>query len=210
MAAVLFNAGGGAYGDNAFADEFYWAASELFITTGQDVYRDFLLKSPHFADTDGLYWGTTAALGTISLAVVPNELSVEEIEENRQSVIASADEFIRTLRGQGYLVPLAADSYVWGSNSDVLNRMMMMGLAYDFTQEQAYLDGMVESMDYLLGRNPLNKSYVSGYGENPLTYPHHRFWANQQSYPPAASGRRGGGTQRHPLGRGDRSGWADR
>ncbi len=198
MAAVLFNAGGGAYGDNAFADEFYWAASELFITTGQDVYQEYLLRSPHFADTSGLYWGSTAALGTISLAVVANDLSTDEIEESRQSVIASADDFIRTLRGQGYLVPLAADSYVWGSNSDVLNRMMMMGLAYDFTQEEAYLDGMVESMDYLLGRNPLNKSYVSGYGENPLTYPHHRYWANELGFPPPPPGVVAGGPNGAP------------
>ena len=34
-------------------------------------------------------------------------------------------------------------------------------------------------MNYVLGRNPLDKSYVSGYGERPLQNPHHRFWAHQ-------------------------------
>jgi endoglucanase len=32
-------------------------------------------------------------------------------------------------------------------------------------------------MDYLLGRNPLDQSFVSGYGERPMRNPHHRFWA---------------------------------
>jgi len=38
---------------------------------------------------------------------------------------------------------------------------------------------VILGMDYLLGRNALSQSYVSGYGENPLLNPHHRFWAKQ-------------------------------
>lgn len=34
-------------------------------------------------------------------------------------------------------------------------------------------------MDYLLGRNPLNFSYISGFGSRFLKNPHHRFWAHQ-------------------------------
>ena len=35
-------------------------------------------------------------------------------------------------------------------------------------------------MDYLLGRNPLAFSYVSGYGTHALRNPHHRVWAHQK------------------------------
>ena len=35
-------------------------------------------------------------------------------------------------------------------------------------------------MDYLLGRNPLAFSYVSGYGTHALRNPHHRAWAHQK------------------------------
>jgi endoglucanase len=34
-------------------------------------------------------------------------------------------------------------------------------------------------MDYLLGRNPLNQSFVTGYGTKSSAHPHHRFWGNQ-------------------------------
>lgn len=37
-----------------------------------------------------------------------------------------------------------------------------------------------DGMDYLLGRNPLTRSYISGYGENAAQNMHHRFWANQK------------------------------
>ena len=43
ITAVAFDAGGGPYDDANFADEFYWAASELYITTGEESYEDFLL-----------------------------------------------------------------------------------------------------------------------------------------------------------------------
>jgi len=49
--------------------------------------------------------------------------------------------------------------------------------------------------DYLLGRNPLDQSYVSGYGVRPLRNPHHRFWARQYNFrfPPPPPGLLAGG-----------------
>jgi endoglucanase len=55
--------GGGAYDDQVVADEFYWAAAELYLTTGKLQYRDFILGSPvHRSDVfsvDGFDWGTS-------------------------------------------------------------------------------------------------------------------------------------------------------
>ena len=50
-------------------------------------------------------------------------------------------------------------------------------------------------MDYILGRNPLDQSYVTGYGERPLENPHHRFWAHQANpkYPTPPPGVLSGG-----------------
>ena len=36
------NKGGGPYGDTEVSDEFYWAACELYITTGDKAYYDVL------------------------------------------------------------------------------------------------------------------------------------------------------------------------
>ena len=38
------NKGGGPYGDTEVSDEFYWAACELYITTGDKTYYDELMK----------------------------------------------------------------------------------------------------------------------------------------------------------------------
>jgi endoglucanase len=68
---------------------------------------------------------------------------------------------------------------VWGSNAEALNSAMIMGLAYQYSGRQAYLNGAIETMNYIMGRNSLNSSYVTGYGTLSPLHPHHRFWANQ-------------------------------
>jgi endoglucanase len=84
---------------------------------------------------------------------------------------------------------------VWGSNSDFANRGIILALAYDISGEAAYRDEVVNVMDYLLGRNPLGRSYVTGYGERPSENPHHRFWAHSldPALPPPPPGALVGG-----------------
>ncbi len=201
-------AGGGNYPDTHVQDEFFWAAAELYITTGEQTYYDHLTASPYFENfigldpskTSAMYWGDTAALGTLSLLTVPNNLSETEIDLLRGQIVAAADRYLETLNNEGYLVPIPLEGYVWGSNSGVLNNAIVMALAYHITGDSRYWDGVTETADYLLGRNALAKSFVSGYGEDSLAHPHHRFWANDPSlgYPPPAPGTLAGGPNANP------------
>jgi endoglucanase len=197
MLAAEFPAlGGGAYGDGKLADEFYWAAVELYLTTDKQAYRDFYSASGEHLATQGMYWGGTAPLGTLSLALVEQDAAA------RAAVLRFADDLLATMQqsANGYMSPVPADGYVWGSNSDVLNRAIMLALAYDFSGETRYLDGVTEAMNYLLGRNTLSFSFISGYGARSLTNPHHRFWGNRpkSGYPPPPPGVVAGGPNGSP------------
>jgi endoglucanase len=197
--------GGGSYADSDVSDERYWAETELFITTGQPQYLEAARRSPHFLKVPhtagggncSMSWNNTAALGTLSLAVVPSKLPRNDLALARRALLGAADEYVADSHKRGYRVPLEsmAGRYPWGSNSLVLNNGMILGLAYDLSKKPSYLIGVVDVMDYLLGRNPLSKSYVSGYGTNPLVNPHHRFFARQLSdqYPPPPPGIVSGG-----------------
>jgi endoglucanase len=120
----------------------------------------------------------------------------------REAIVKVAKDTLAVMsdRQNGYGSPLTAKDYVWGSNSLVLNRAMLLALAYDFTGEAGYLGAAAESMNYLLGRNTLNFSFISGYGVLSLSHPHHRFWANQPSggYPPPPPGVVAGGPNGNP------------
>ncbi|MFJ9519854.1 glycoside hydrolase family 9 protein [Kitasatospora sp. NPDC101801] len=193
LASATDTTGGGGYDDAEVGDEFYWAAAELFATTGESQYRDAVTGSSfHNAPADTPWWGGTATLGRITLATVPGVgLPADDLARLRASLVTAADGHLATIAGQGYGVPLAADGYNWGSNSAVANDAMVLGVAYELTRQQRYRAGALESLDYLLGRNALNRSYVTGYGELASENQHHRFWAHQSDpslpHPPAGS-----------------------
>lgn len=191
--------GGGNYEDGNVKDEFYWAAAELFITTGKDVYLQYLLNSPYFGYINTFDWGNTAPLGTISLVTVENNLPEDKIAILKSKITEYADGIIDWQAKDGYMVPIKG-MYPWGSNGTILNSMMLTGVAYRLTGDVKYLDSMRTSMDYILGRNPLNFSYVSGYGTYSMQHPHHRFWANDPAngFPPPPPGAVSGGPNANP------------
>ncbi|MET8449561.1 glycoside hydrolase family 9 protein [Streptomyces sp. NPDC005209] len=175
--------GGGAYPDTDATDEFYWAAAELYLTTGERQFADSVLASPvHRADIFGplgFDWGRTAPAGRLDLALVPNRLPGRD--EVRRSVIEAADTYLSTLRSQPYGMPYAPPDhlYDWGSNAQILNNAHVIAAAYDLTGAAEYRDGAVQGMDYLLGRNALNISYVTGYGEVASHNQHSRWYAHE-------------------------------
>lgn len=169
--------GSGGYGDSDLSDEFFWAAAELLATTGEPAFADHLRRSPHF-QRDAVAepsWGQTAPLGVLTLLLHHERLDASTAERLRRSLVTGADGFLAE-RG-GYRQPLSGRGYGWGSNAGLMNRAMMLAYAHDLTGEARYRDAVIDVADYLLGRNPLDISYVSFYGARAMQHPHHRFWA---------------------------------
>ncbi|CAM5738498.1 Endoglucanase OS=Streptomyces tendae OX=1932 GN=GUR47_04615 PE=3 SV=1 [Streptomyces tendae] len=175
--------GGGAYPDAKVADDFYWAAAELYLTTGERDFKEYVLKSPvHTADIFGpvsFDWASTAVPARLDLATVPSRLPGRD--KVRRSVVEGADGYLATLKGHPYGMPYApaGNVYDWGSSHQVLNNAVVLATAYDITGGSTYRDGAVQSMDYILGRNALNMSYVTGYGEVNAHNQHSRWYAHQ-------------------------------
>ena len=191
--------GGGTYSDDNVTDEFYWAAAELFATTGR--YRADVTGSPLYGGRSlsvrGFDWAATGALGDITLAIVPTGLPATDVSAIRSAVVATADGHLADMAAAGHPAPYrtADGRYEWGSNGLVANNGVVLALAYDFTRENKYRDGAFTALNYLLGRNPTNYSYVAGYGDQPVRNVHHRFWANQldPALPTAPAGALSGG-----------------
>jgi endoglucanase len=202
--------GGGAYSDEEVGDEWYWAAAELFLTTGGNEYRAHLRASAFdtaiapdlivdgLATSSALTWRRVAAAGQISLALAgasaKGKLPPEERSRYRAQLRATADALLATLEHEGYRLPMRG-KYPWGSNADVLGNMVLLGSAADGDGGERYAQGVVAGMDYLLGRNAMGQSYVTGHGARPLLNPHHRFWAHQANprYPKPPPGAVSGG-----------------
>jgi endoglucanase len=177
--------GGGAYDDSNVADEFYWAAAELYLTTGERKYLDAVTSSPvHTADVfpaGGFGWQAVGALGRLDLATVPSRLPYSVRKQVRQSVVDAADAYLAIEGSQAYGLPLpgAGSYYVWGSNSNILNNIAVLATAYELTGQKRYQDGALQGLDYIFGRNALNHSYVTGYGEKSSQNQHSRIYGHE-------------------------------
>jgi endoglucanase len=181
------NTGGGAYDDTYVGDEFYWAASELYLSTGRAEFLTYLRGSSHYArfspGSGPLSWPGTAGLGTISLALVPSPLGDADVAVLRQGLLDEAERVLDVQAQNGYGVPLS--NVIWGSNADALNAGVVLALAHDLTGEARYLSGATATFDYVLGKNPLERSFVTGTGSAPVARIHHTNFAPylNASYP---------------------------
>ncbi|GAA4628489.1 glycoside hydrolase family 9 protein [Cellulomonas oligotrophica] len=175
--------GGGPYDDANVADELYWAAAELYVTTGEQRFADDLTANPTHTgvvfDGGGFSWGSTGALGRLSLATVPNGLA--DRGAVRASVVEAADAYLAAQGDQpwGSVYSPTTGAYDWGSNSSVANILVVIATAYDLTGDEQYLRGVLEGLDYLFGRNALNRSYVTGWGTVASENQHSRWFAAQ-------------------------------
>jgi endoglucanase len=124
---------------------------------------------------------------------VPNGLPAAERERLRQSVVTAADAYLATLGDEAYGLPMpgSPNNYFWGSNSNIINNVIVIATAYDLTSDQKYQAGALQGMDYIFGRNALNHSYVTGWGEKSPQNQHSRIFGHQIDeslpIPPAGS-----------------------
>ncbi|MGU3390782.1 glycoside hydrolase family 9 protein [Sphingomonas sp. M1A8_2b] len=188
--------GSGGYGDPDVSDEFSFAAAQLYATTGEKPFLDRLRTDHIFTDPgDGISWGSLKLAGALTLATVPSALPTADRTPLRSRIIALADGFVAEGKQSGYGIPFGGTIYPWGSNSAILNRAIVLGVAWQIDRKPAYRDAVVASLDYVLGRNPLDRSYVTGIGTRPMQHPHHRFWAAaaDKRYPAPPTGVLSGG-----------------
>ncbi|WP_061962527.1 glycoside hydrolase family 9 protein [Demequina flava] len=173
--------GGGPYDDDDVRDEFYWAAAELYLTTGEQEFEDFLLASDvHTADSfplGGFSWDRLDAIAKINLATVDS--GFRDRKAIAAQVVAGAHMIAAVQDAQPFGMALPADGFVWGSNSQILNNIVVLGSGYDLSGDAALLRSAQESIDYLLGRNALGLSYITGYGVTSVHNQHSRWFAHQ-------------------------------
>lgn len=115
---------------------------------------------------------------TKKLAKDTDDVRTSAIEEYgkayRDLFVAEAERLISLESQSGYLLSMDARDFIWGSNMVVCNRGMVLITAYRLTGEDKYKDAALNMLHYLLGRNAMGVSYVTGFGEHAFKNPHNR------------------------------------
>ena len=162
----------GQYGDTSDRDERFWAACELFAATGEERYHD-AIKSGDIHS--GLGWADMGTYGLIAyLSHADGDAAL--MSTMREKLLRDCREIMGRYGNDPYGVSLGT-RYRWGSNLDVGNNAMALLLGSRFADADegaAFTEAALEHLNYLLGRNPLSRSYVTGFGPTAPERPHHR------------------------------------
>ena len=189
--------GGGAYGDKFVEDEFSWAAAELFATTGDTDYLKHLNFAPkkRKKDIGLLAWPQVRLLTSFTILRHSALFDTAYVEKATRAILEASDKLIRIRDEEGYAFPLSPKGYTWGSTGRIANNAMILGLAYQITNDSKYHGGVVDTVDFLIGRNAIDQSYITGVGHRPFINPHHRFWGHSldAALPPPPPGAVSGG-----------------
>ena len=164
----------GEYGDSELADEFFWAATELYLGGVEDIDVETSIASHEQLTTPS--WNSVSALGYVSLHAHRDGLA----EPIRKHVEREFEEYARHLVAARQHSPYGvaygsnAEDFHWGGNGTALNQSMLLIRAFEASGRQSYLDTAVANLDYVLGRNPTGYSFVTGFGRKTPQRIHHR------------------------------------
>lgn len=168
--------GTGEYGDEQDLDERYWAAAELFRTTGDETYHTHFkaLAAQQFPKYE-LGWADMGGYGTFAYLLQDSAKGDNALLNwLKDGLLEEADKLAAISTADGYGISLTSADYIWGSNMVVMNRAMLLLIAYHLSGNDKYEAMALDHIHYLMGRNPLDISYVTGYGDRPVMHPHHR------------------------------------
>ncbi len=163
----------GEYPDTADTDEYFWALSELYKTTGDSAYEKKLATIDFNSLGDGLGWQEVSLYGYYAYLTgdkhdndIKNKL-IDKFNRQLSSLEKNIDE-------DGYFSSMGK-SYPWGSNMTIANNGMTMLMANEIINKDLdYKEGAKKQLDYLLGANSTSYCFVTGYGSLSPQNTHHR------------------------------------
>lgn len=159
----------GEYGDNNFVDEKTFAGMELFISTGDASYKPSIDASQEDIVPAWPWVYGLAVYGAVSHAAEAGSEAVTA----KTMLTKTANNFANRATS-GFGVVMSKDDFVWGSNAVAANQGVLLLHAYYVTGEQKYYEAAKKVLDYLLGKNPLDMSFLTGFGTKSPMKPHHR------------------------------------
>nr|WP_321452675.1 glycoside hydrolase family 9 protein [uncultured Carboxylicivirga sp.] len=157
-------------------DDRLWAASEMWLTTGEKLYlNDFeqrlsAIDNPVELNWD---WGNVGNLGVFGYVLHPDKAQNKDLYKKvKEAVIAVADSIVISTQHDVYGRPM--DKYFWGCNGTVARQAINLSVANKLKSDKKYTDASVSIVGHLFGCNYYGRSYVTGLGINPPMNPHSR------------------------------------
>lgn len=151
----------------------FWAALELYLTTGKKVYRKAIRAHVSHMYIWPATWSNPSLIGLMNFLRIKTREDIAGLRhEIAKRLIERAREYEKTARLSPWGV--ATLDFDWGSNREVAARGRILTAAYEQTGDGKFRAAAVGQADYLLGKNPFGLCFVTGSGSRSVQNPHHR------------------------------------
>ncbi len=181
----------------------FWAACALYEATGnKEYYNDALLQKENIMNYDGTAseqgahrnpltcfgWADVAGLGSLSLFLRNEDNDICLIA--KEQFLSEASRLKNNAAQNGFNLCMTKDDFIWGSNMELLKYLMILTIENKIKPDESNDALITSGLDYLLGCNSMDTSYVTSEGENAFKNPHLRptFAANIPAWPGLVSG----------------------
>lgn len=163
----------GEYPDANYKDEYFYAAVELYLATGENVYHDKAIELGTNLLKNGLGWSEVSTYAMYDYLKADASIQDKALKDYiSEEFFDYADLTLSKSQDDPYFSALR--TYPWGSNMSIANSGMLYRMAYNLTGDEKYNEYARYQIDYLLGVNPLGYCYVTGYGTLSPEHVHHR------------------------------------
>lgn len=168
----------GDYQDTDLSDEKEWAATELYITTKEESYYENSYKENNSYILPN--WNRVRLLGLISLAYHRKNLTTVGFADTtsiKNKVISFATKLSNYQKNNSpYKIVMGqagSSQFEWGSNGFAARQSFILLNAYFLNGNEDFLKSALSNVDYLLGRNAVGYSFITGIGGKQVMNLHH-------------------------------------
>ena len=166
----------GGYGERTDSDDRFWAACELFASTGEERFRiaaEALYREGQNLTQFG--WADVGGMGALCCLfdlknragdILYSSLQEDFLRQSETALLLSA--------ASGYGTSISPDRYVWGSILPIMSNAVSMILNFLITGREDMRNAAMLQWNYALGMNALDLCFVTGLGEKSVMNPHHR------------------------------------
>ena len=184
--------GSGPYDKRTDLEERLWLAAELFRTTGDPSYEDYIFensdRAARMTSTPSFpTWNDMLALGQYAYIKAPKADASKRASVER-AFLGYADATLQRVNEDGMRCALLPGEYTWASTKNALAKagvlLLASDLARDTAKQAAYQNGALDQIHYLFGRNGLDQSFMTGVGGSFPQHPHNRIHESTGAYVP--------------------------
>ncbi|GGO00485.1 glycoside hydrolase family 9 protein [Saccharibacillus kuerlensis] len=173
----------GPYNDNNDKNDRFYAAAALYRATGEAKYGDYV--KAHYQNFENVFESTNFSHGINGMEMIGyyHYLSASQVDPEIRDWFAPKyevwrDKVLDATLNDAVWRNSTQDNFYWGANSNVASVPVSLAIGSRIlgTFDEANIQAAASNLNYLLGINPLQLSYITGHGENRIRSTHHEIY----------------------------------